>query len=39
MEPSALAEAHAFLQEVERTQAASLAAIREHPLVQGVADG
>jgi thiaminase len=39
MEPSALAAAHAFLQEVERTQAASLAAIREHPFVQGVADG
>src|SRR5919108_5200663 len=39
MEPSALAEAHALLQEVERTQAASLAAIREHSFVQGVADG
>jgi thiaminase len=39
MGPSALAEAHAFLQEVERTQAASLAAIREHPFIQGVANG
>ncbi len=39
METSARAEAHAFLQEVEREQAAVLAAIRDHPFVQGVANG
>jgi thiaminase len=39
MELSALAEAHAFLQHVEGTQAASLAALREHPFVQAVANG
>jgi thiaminase len=39
MEASARAEAHAFLQEVEGKQAAALAAIREHPFVQGIANG
>jgi thiaminase (transcriptional activator TenA) len=39
MEASTLAEAHAFLQEIEREQAAALAAIRDHPFVQGVANG
>ena len=36
---SSLAEAQAFLQEIEREQAAALAAIRDHPFVQGVAKG
>jgi thiaminase len=39
MEASAQAEAQAFLQEVEREQTAALAAIRDHPFVQGVASG
>ena len=39
MEASAPAQAQAFLQEIEREQAATLAAIRDHPFVQGVASG
>jgi thiaminase len=39
MEASAYAEPHAFLQEIEREHAAALAAIRDHPFVQGVANG
>jgi F420H(2)-dependent quinone reductase len=39
MEASAPADAHAFLQEVEWEQAAALTAIRDHPFVQGVANG
>jgi thiaminase len=39
MDASARAEAHAFLQQVEREQAAALAAISDHPFVQGVANG
>jgi thiaminase len=35
----ARAEAQAFLQQVEREQAAALAAIRDHPFVQGIANG
>jgi thiaminase len=34
-----IAEAHAFLQEVEQQQAAALAAIKAHAFVQGVANG
>jgi thiaminase len=39
MGASAQAEAHAFLQQAEREQAAALAAIRDHAFVQGVARG
>jgi thiaminase len=39
MEASAPAQAHAFLQEIEREQAAALAGIRGHPFVQGVVSG
>jgi thiaminase len=39
MDASVRAEAHAFLQQVEREQAAALAAISDHPFVQGVANG
>jgi thiaminase len=39
MEASAQAEAHAFLRQVEREQAAALAAIRDHAFVQGVSSG
>lgn len=39
MEASARAEAHAFLRQVEREQAAALAAIRAHAFVQGVSSG
>ena len=39
MEASAPADARAFLQDIEREQAAALAAIRDHPFVQGMASG
>lgn len=39
METSSQAEAQAFLHEVEQEQTAALAAIRDHPFVQGVASG
>ena len=39
MEASAPADAHAFLQDIEREQAPGLAAIHDHPFVQGVASG
>lgn len=39
MDASAQAEAQAFLQQVEREQAAALAAIRDHFFIQGVASG
>jgi thiaminase (transcriptional activator TenA) len=39
MDASARAEAHACLQEVEREQAAALTAIKDHPFVQGIANG
>jgi thiaminase len=39
MDASAHAAAQAFLQEVEWEQAAALTAIRDHPFVQGVANG
>jgi thiaminase len=39
MDASARAEAHAYLQLVEREHAAALAAIRDHPFVLGVANG
>jgi thiaminase len=39
MEASAQVEAHIFLQEIEREQSAALAAIKDHPFVQGVANG
>ncbi len=39
MDLFARAEAQAFLQQVEREQAAALAAIRDHPFVQGIANG
>ena len=39
MEASAQVEAHTFLQAIEREQSAALAAIKDHPFVQGVAHG
>jgi thiaminase len=39
MKVPAQADAHAFLREIEREQAAALAAIRGHPFVRGVASG
>jgi thiaminase len=39
MEASVRAEAHAFLEQVEQQSAPALAGIRNHPFVQGVAQG
>jgi len=39
METSAPAQAQVFLREIEREQAAALAAIRDHPFVHGAASG
>ena len=39
MDSSTLAAAHAFLQQIEQAQEPALAAIKEHPFVQGVANG
>ena len=39
MEASVRAEVHAFLEQVEQQSAPALAVIRNHPFVQGVAQG
>src|SRR5262249_39546854 len=39
MDASVRAEAHAFLEQVERQYESALAAIRDHPFVRGVAQG
>jgi thiaminase len=39
MEASVRAEAHAFLEQIEQQYEPALAVIRNHPFVQGVAQG